>query len=438
MFGRKWQLVTQVMGMMTFAFLAVYGLIALIENGVAVWAQEPEVTEEVKAPSLESSAASVPQIMNYQGYAKDPEGNPLNGSHTMTFRIYPDVVGGNALWEEQLQNVTVRGGDFSVLLGDSTPLPETLFDEPDRFIGVTLDPYHEMVPRQRFASVPFAMEANHAAQVDYANQAGQAGVADRAFGLNASDGAPQDVLIADAEGNIAISGQVNMGGHKITHVGTPIDGGDVATKAYVDSLEPSSSNSGGRGPQKYTVILGLQNSTYCPDGYQIKEISDLAGPDGWLYIYISPFGVFMGGLNTPNSTHEHLYAKVSQSYADYICWKTFESSAQAYTAVFLSYNQNYSCPAGYHYIPRTEVEGSNNWGHIEMNEGGVYMGGLESWAHTSQTYENGWQARWWTSHINSICFKVMGIDGERDERADRKSTRLNSSHSTRSRMPSSA
>ena len=44
MFGRKWQIVIQVMGMITFAFLAIYSLMALIENGVAVWAQEAEAS----------------------------------------------------------------------------------------------------------------------------------------------------------------------------------------------------------------------------------------------------------------------------------------------------------------------------------------------------------------------------------------------------------
>ena len=174
MFGRKFQVVTQIVGTITLAFLAVYGLLALIENGAAAWAQAPEVADmPSSAPSLESSevSMSVPLVMNYQGDVKDAEGNPLSGSYNMTFRIYSDLVAGSALWEEQQQNVTVRGGHFSVLLGNTTPLPETLFDEPDRFIGVTVDPYEEMVPRQRFASVPYAVQASHASEADHANAA---------------------------------------------------------------------------------------------------------------------------------------------------------------------------------------------------------------------------------------------------------------------------
>jgi hypothetical protein len=55
--------------------------------------------------------------------------------------------------------VTVREGHFSVLLGDRTPIPPTLFQSSARFIGVTVDPYDEMVPRQRFATVPYAFNS---------------------------------------------------------------------------------------------------------------------------------------------------------------------------------------------------------------------------------------------------------------------------------------
>ena len=270
MFGRKWQLVTQVMGMMTFAFLAVYGLIALIENGVAVWAQEPEVTEEVKAPSLESSAASVPQIMNYQGYAKDPEGNPLNGSHTMTFRIYPDVVGGSALWEEQLQNVTVRAGDFSVLLGDSTPLPETLFDEPDRFIGVTIDANHEMVPRQRFASVPFAMEAHHAADADHADEATHASVAsdaDTVDGMHATTLVPPGTVVAYA-GSTPPSGWLQCDGLAVSRseyaelfaaIGTTWGAGNGSTTFNLPDFRGRGPIGAGQGSGLTNRVLGQRS-----------------------------------------------------------------------------------------------------------------------------------------------------------------------------------
>ena len=92
------------------------------------------------APSLQGSVVAVPQLFNYQGNLRDPQGNPLSGSYNMTFRIYESVSAANALWTEQINGVTVRNGAFNALLGATTPLPATLFSSPDRFIGVTVAP----------------------------------------------------------------------------------------------------------------------------------------------------------------------------------------------------------------------------------------------------------------------------------------------------------
>jgi microcystin-dependent protein len=44
----------------------------------------------------------------------------------------------------------------------SNPIPADLFNDPDRFVGVQVAGYDEMVPRQRFGSVPYVFHANHA------------------------------------------------------------------------------------------------------------------------------------------------------------------------------------------------------------------------------------------------------------------------------------
>ncbi len=137
-----------------------------------------------EAPSLQGSVVGVPQLFNYQGNLRDPQGNPLSGSYNMTFRIYESVSVATALWTEQINGVTVRNGAFNALLGATTPLPVTLFNGPDRFIGVTVAPYAEMVPRQRLASVPFAMRANEATT---ATQATNAANADRLDTLDSTD-----------------------------------------------------------------------------------------------------------------------------------------------------------------------------------------------------------------------------------------------------------
>lgn len=361
-----------------------------------------------QANAANLSATSTPQFINYQGRLTDGAGNPITGERQMIFRLYGQATAGTALWSESV-SVSVNNGVFDVLLG----IPATFFDGSNRYLGVTVGNDTEITPRRQVVSVPYAYWAEEAASADDADTVDGMHANDFAAtshshsALDAADGDPVGVLSVDGEGNVDLNGPLNMQAHQISNMASPSDSSDAATKGYVDGAEK----------KKYTVVLGLQSPTYCPQGYTLENTSDLSGPDGWLYIYILPSGLFMGGLNTPNSAHEHLYAKISTSDAAYICWKTFDSTTQPYTAVFLTHVSNYSCPTGYSYIPRTEAVRADGWGYLEMNEGGLYLGGLNNWARVSQAYENGWQARRWTTHINSICFKVMGVEGEGNERA---------------------
>ncbi len=190
----KIKTLAQVIGFATIAFLALNGGLAML-NGDLAWgatlsgiiapasAQAPQ-----GAPMLAVDSTTTPPYINYQGNLRDAEGNLLSGHYTMTFRIYDDLAApvGAELWSEDHISVTVRSGHFSVLLGNTEPISPTLFTDPDRFIGVTVDPYDEMVPRQRFASVPYAITADHVSS------------------LNAPDDDPQDAVFVDNDGNVGI------------------------------------------------------------------------------------------------------------------------------------------------------------------------------------------------------------------------------------------
>ena len=106
----------------------------------------------------------VPTVMNYQGILRDPEGKLMSGAFKMTFRIYNDVTAplNAATWSETHDAVTVRDGNFNALLGNNVPLPTAVLNTADAFIGVQVDPYDELVPRQRFAMVPYAAHADFA------------------------------------------------------------------------------------------------------------------------------------------------------------------------------------------------------------------------------------------------------------------------------------
>lgn len=144
-------------------------------------------------------ATSIPPLMNYQGILRDPEGNPMSGAFKMTFRVYHDVTAPStgAVWTEVHEAVTVRDGQFNALLGNNVPIPASLFASADVFIGVQVDPFDEMVPRQRFASVPYAAHA------DYAN------------GLQMPGGQAVDALFVDGNGKLVATESLtlNNGGY---------------------------------------------------------------------------------------------------------------------------------------------------------------------------------------------------------------------------------
>jgi len=64
--------------------------------------------------------AQAPNSISYSGLLTDARGEPREGQFNMTFRIYDSLLGGTPLHQQTIDNVIVRKGQFSVLLGPST------------------------------------------------------------------------------------------------------------------------------------------------------------------------------------------------------------------------------------------------------------------------------------------------------------------------------
>lgn len=132
---------------------------------------------------LDSRAASAtpPDLMAYQGFLVDANGNPLANTTPLNypaiFRIYTASQGGTRLWSEQ-QVVTVDKGNFSVLLGQGTqyasetrPALSSVMggaDASDLYVGVTVTidgSSQEILPRLRLLPSPYAFLATSANNV---------------------------------------------------------------------------------------------------------------------------------------------------------------------------------------------------------------------------------------------------------------------------------
>ncbi|MCM2264659.1 MAG: hypothetical protein NDI73_05640, partial [Desulfuromonadales bacterium] len=105
-------------------------------------------------------AHAAPALVNYQGALAGANGVPLDGPVTVTFAIHEAPVAGVPLWQE-VQVVQVQQGAFAVLLGSETPFPEDLFAADALWLELVVGS-ETLAPRQRLASVPYALNARRA------------------------------------------------------------------------------------------------------------------------------------------------------------------------------------------------------------------------------------------------------------------------------------
>lgn len=105
-------------------------------------------------------AGAVPNTLNYQGTLYDNTGQPVTGSKDITVSLYDVSSGGTAFWSELQTGVIVKNGNFSLVLGKD---PGKLIDQTKlsgtTFIGIKVGADAEMVPRQQFTSVAYAMKS---------------------------------------------------------------------------------------------------------------------------------------------------------------------------------------------------------------------------------------------------------------------------------------
>jgi hypothetical protein len=108
-----------------------------------------------------------PALLQYQARLLTPAGVPVSSpSLAVTFRIYDTPLGGTALYTEP-KSVAVAEGLLSTVIGDTFPLPDTLFEnDAELYLGVQIGSDSEMVPRHRFATVPYAIRAKSASSAD--------------------------------------------------------------------------------------------------------------------------------------------------------------------------------------------------------------------------------------------------------------------------------
>jgi len=126
-------------------------------------AQTTGSTDET--PVAASAPTAVPLLVPYPGAAIANDGKPVTGETGLTFQIYKDEVGGEAVWTETQTVAIDPTGHYRVQLGATNPngLPSDLFATGEaRWLAVQIAGQNPQ-PRVLIASVPYALKAADAA-----------------------------------------------------------------------------------------------------------------------------------------------------------------------------------------------------------------------------------------------------------------------------------
>ncbi len=138
------------------------GVVCLIwVCGVPGWAQNvPPAATAVQT----NAHAVVPHLIKFSGTLQNLAGKPLTGPVDVTFSLYAEEAGGNALWFETQTVQADSLGRYNVLLGAMTPagVPLELFAAGEaRWLGTFVTGLPEP-PRVLLVSVPYALKAGDA------------------------------------------------------------------------------------------------------------------------------------------------------------------------------------------------------------------------------------------------------------------------------------
>ncbi|MFZ6026116.1 MAG: hypothetical protein ACOYYS_00255 [Chloroflexota bacterium] len=120
--------------------------------------------------------AGAPGLVNYQGYLVGDGNTPLHGLYSLRLGIYAAASGGNPLWYDDFGSVRVTEGYFNVVMGSQKALDIGAFNGPITWLQVTIvnGSTETHLPRQQFAAVPYALQAQYAASVPWSGITGDA------------------------------------------------------------------------------------------------------------------------------------------------------------------------------------------------------------------------------------------------------------------------
>jgi hypothetical protein len=141
--------------------------------------------------------AMTPGKINYQGLLQDTDtGDPLEGTHTLIFKIFDQAEEGMELWSETQVVEVGPTGVFSVILGSTDPI-DLSFSAP---YWLEVEVAGEvLLPRRELVSVPYAFRSRDSDQADNADSLG--GVPSGNYVVEGEVGVVTTDMISDGSGS---------------------------------------------------------------------------------------------------------------------------------------------------------------------------------------------------------------------------------------------
>jgi hypothetical protein len=379
---KRLQVVAQVVGMVVIGLLIFSGVASLFNGTNPVMA-----ALGLRAPQApQAPQAMEPSIVNYQGMLYDDLGAPLSGEYDLTFRLYDDPIAPvtETLWTESIPGVTVRDGRFSVLLGDTSPIDAGDFAQADTYIGIQVEAYDELVPRQRFVSVPYAFYAT------------------RASGLTAPDGDPLNAVTVDNDGKVGI-------GTATPTQKLDVDNGNLLVQG-IDSFEGSGDEA--------LVWLGDTNHFIKSHWGEGVTIGTSGAPNGIVLeentgdVTVSGNMTVNGdvGIGTINPTQ-----KLDVDNGNLLVQGTGSFDALGEEALVYLGDTNHFIKSHWGEGVTIGTSGAPNGIVLEENTGDVTVAGNIAWTghlssltvtgeYSAESWHQGWMYTTMVSAQNSICF----------------------------------
>jgi len=137
-----------------------FAILVIVMTALGVGMYQAFVNDPATKGLVKAAPVSPPRILSFQGRLTDASDNPITTAATpLRFAIYNDLSASGAalLWQEIVSVSPDTDGIFSVLLGNNTTIPQSLFgDNASLYLGITVQSTSELTPRQQIATVPYA------------------------------------------------------------------------------------------------------------------------------------------------------------------------------------------------------------------------------------------------------------------------------------------